>query len=524
MLVAGEAAQVVEVHRGNRTAALEVEGVQDHVDRLLFGNGVQARALQIYGRKAPRAGAALICQSEMVASSTTLVRYALFIGLLLLSCGGNGARVSLVETRVKMGQALDLRVEHVPEGWSGEVDVNNSRRFPIDARRHSVDVTAWNGFRATNDLFVLLRDRNGREIPLPNYGRLHVEALPSIDPAPPKILLDKTAVKLGEDIQIRTGLLPEGWLGEITVNSLRRFPFTAKLYTLKASVENGFSGVSAADLRISLTDSQGHTIALPNGGHFQVAVLPSAIGLDRASRSFDADGGVGEIAVAASAGRRWSVAGLPAWIRIQSGDQGSGSGTVRYAVAENATNDSRSATLSIGGAAFEVRQLRPSAWLPPLRDNFLSGRVPAPVWLSGRARGWVLDEQAGLNSVLSIQPGAPQGGNSLVIEKRADPRAWPVQVMLAGIKTQPGSTYKVSVWMKAENPGPAVIAYGQSRPPYGTCGLEQRFAVSRDWTEFTARFKPYVEGCDTFQNRLSIEAGEIGGKLWIANFSMVRVR
>ena len=68
----------------------------------------------------------------------------LAIGFLFCSCAGNqnrfGATISLQETKVKIGHEIGLRVEHVPDGWWGEINVNHVRHFPIDAKRHAVIV------------------------------------------------------------------------------------------------------------------------------------------------------------------------------------------------------------------------------------------------------------------------------------------------------------------------------------------------------------------------------------------------
>ncbi len=574
---------------------------------------------------------------------------ALAVGLLFSSCGGDreGARatVSLGETEIKLGQEVNLRVEHASDGWSGEVNVNNVRHFPIDAKNHSLRVIPQNGFNRNgdNDLYVMLMDRNGHEIPLDNHGSLQfvsmpggVILLPPADKVPArkgsgeirvtaepgyawsvkpksvpawmkiaagdqgsgngtiayqlaentsnhdrsaaieigdavfeitqlapvlkdspvlktdataetrgaqevsaassrlpvaKVALDKTVVKMGEEIQIHTEQVPVGWSGELLVNSLRHFQFESRLYRLKASVDNGFNPEGPTKLYILLTDPTGSQIPVTNGGHFSIVVAPSAVILDRRSRNVEAEGVSSHLSVTASPGYHWSVGGVPSWIKIGSGIEGSGNGTISYTVEENTTNEARSARLTVGDAAFEVSQLHPPEIQLPYHDNFHYSATPPPVWSLIKKGGtmespvhWVLDEQPGLRSIMSIEPKAPKGGNSLLIQKHADPRHWAAQLFLPGIKMQEGGTYRVSAWMKAENPGSVAIAFGQKSAPFRTCGLDHVFSVSKNWTELTVPFRVTGQGCDASNNRLLIEVGQIDGKVWIANFSLAQSR
>jgi hypothetical protein len=49
----------------------------------------------------------------------------------------------------------------------------------------------------------------------------------------------------------------------------------------------------------------------------------------------------------------------------------------------------------------------------------------------------------------------------------------------------------------------------------------QTFTVTKDWAEYAFPFRVAGNRCEPANNRMSIEAGQIGGKLWIANFSMI---
>lgn len=563
--------------------------------------------------------------------------------MLFCSCGKDraGVTISLGETNVKLGREMNLRVDHAPDGWYGEILVNNLRHFAIDPKHHSLRVTSKNGFDPASavDLFVLLLDRNGREIPLANHGHLLIRAVPAATTLSPdsdtvpsgggsgairisaaadgswsvknlpewmkispslngsgsgtitydvaantsnqdrsaaieigdaifevtqlaliprdssfhgprdtsgqrvtgvsstksrlpmaKVTLDKSALKLSEEIQIRVEQVPEHWSGELMVNSLRLFVFNSKLYRLKATVANGFNPEGPTDLNILLTDSKGYGIPVANEGRFRIEVKRGAVSLDRDSRNVEPGGTWGQLSVTANAGYHWSVGGAPEWIRI-TGAEGSGNGTFAYSVDENTTNETRSATLTVGDASFEVSQLHPLAIQIPFRDTFLYSAPPPNIGTLVHLKNniespvrWVLDEQPGIRSTLSIQAEAPKGGNSLLIEKHADPRSWATQVVLPDIQVKDRESYKVSAWMKTENPGLIWIGFGQRSAPYGPCGLAHVFWVSKVWTEYAAPFRVTGAGCDATNNRLSIQVGQIGGKLWIADFSLTSSR
>src|SRR5205807_171299 len=73
---------------------------------------------------------------------------------------------------------------------------------------------------------------------------------------------------------------------------------------------------------------------------------------------------------------------------------------------------------------------------------------------------WMIDEQPGQQSAVSIVAEAPRGGSSVLIERKADPRTWATQIILPSLDVQVGQTYKVSLWMKTQKPGSVSIAFG----------------------------------------------------------------
>jgi len=341
--------------------------------------------------------------------------------------------------------------------------------------------------------------------------------------------LDKEAVKLGDELQIRVENLQQAWSGELFVNSLRNFQFESKVYALKATVRNGFNEEGPTDLYVLLKGANRHQIPLANGGRLRVNVLPTAVKIRTESWNVTADGASRGVTVKASPGYKWSVHGAPDWVKINSGAQGSGDGEISYTVGENTTNEARTAKLTIGDAIFEITQLRPAVIQIPFYDTFRYTTPPAPLWmrvykgklsLSSSDR-WVIDEPFGKRSTLSIAAEAPKGGNSFLVKKQADPRSWSTMLVLPAVNVKERVTYKISTWMKAQNPGPVTIGFDQRTAPYGNCGLSHTFMVTNDWAEYAIPFRVTGDGCDAANNRLTIAAGQIRGELWVANFSVV---
>jgi hypothetical protein len=85
------------------------------------------------------------------------------------------------------------------------------------------------------------------------------------------------------------------------------------------------------------------------------AVTECSYALSPTSRSIGAGGGSGSFDVVTPAGCEWSVSGGTSWLRVTDGENGSGSGTVSYAVDAN-TGTARRATIVAGGESFTVAQ------------------------------------------------------------------------------------------------------------------------------------------------------------------------
>ncbi len=565
------------------------------------------------------------------------------IGILSCSCGSHKpVTVSLDQQKANLGGVVNLRMENAPEGWSGRVRVNNSGLIPIDPRNPSLAVTTDNGFAVgTSDIFVVVIDRKGFELPLASHGPLHLEvslarvqlepetaeapasggagqllvkaaddyqwaatnlpawiqfapasqgagnatieytvsanatqqqrsarigigdagltvtqlaAIPSGNTAPMSsgavkatlnakgpsarsgpatatVTFEKNTVGLDEDVQMRIDQVPASWTGELLVNSVKRFTLDSKTYKLAASLANGFREAGPTDLYVLLLDGNHKQIPLPDNGFYRITVQPTVVRLDPGKQNVGAPKESASFHVKVSAGYRWSVGAIPDWIRIDSATAGLGSGTVSYTVLENTTNDPRTASLTVGDALHRITQARSRSIRVPYHDEFryteppLPGYLPESDTLAPVTNRWNWDEQPAQHSEVALSQEGPPGSASMIVQRPdKDERTWATQVFLRHLNLQEGARYRVAVRMKAENPGSVSFGFGQSVAPFKGCGLSKTFPVTNVWTQYEAEFSVSGEVCNVFNNRISVMAGKIQGKLWVADFSIVRAQ
>jgi len=129
-----------------------------------------------------------------------------------------------------------------------------------------------------------------------------------------------------------------------------------------------------------------------------------------------AGGGAGSVAVTTGSGCDWTATTSAPWITITAGATGSGSGTVNYSVAPNATTSSRTGTVTIGGQTIAVTQ---DGAAPPC--TFSISPVTVSVGSDGGAGTVTVSTTAGCNwtassnaSWLTVTEGASGSGNGTV--------------------------------------------------------------------------------------------------------------
>ncbi|OPY69608.1 MAG: Fibronectin type III domain protein [Syntrophorhabdaceae bacterium PtaU1.Bin034] len=74
------------------------------------------------------------------------------------------------------------------------------------------------------------------------------------------------------------------------------------------------------------------------------------------SQSFAASGGTGSVSVATQTRCAWSAASGVSWVAVNSGQSGTGNGTVTYSVSPNSATTSRSAGITVAGRLLTVTQ------------------------------------------------------------------------------------------------------------------------------------------------------------------------
>jgi hypothetical protein len=335
-----------------------------------------------------------------------------------------------------------------------------------------------------------------------------------------KVSIDKTAVKLGDEVHIKVDQVPAGWSGEVRINGLRHFPISSKLYALRVTNDNGFDIFPANQVVVTVKD---RATQASDEAQFQIIAQRPMLTLTPDGDAVWEFSHSGQIEVTGPADKPWSVKGVPDWITITQGQSGVGSGTVAYTVQPTNSAEGRSATLEIGDAFFSITQDGATSVRMPYTEQFTT--LPSPVWLmdkTGHApTPWVMEDPDKVMASTKLTSDGPNGSKSLLLNRSAAQReAWKGQMYLTRIQTQPGRNYKVSLALKAENPALAWIAFEQRAAPYSSCGFSEKMWVPEVWHDYTFRFQEKGQKCGAENNRLTIRYGTIAGKLWISKFSL----
>ncbi len=118
------------------------------------------------------------------------------------------------------------------------------------------------------------------------------------------------------------------------------------------------------EARVVAVGSGGYNPSAPsNGFTFPNATVPAPLPgppcthtLTPPSRILSTSASTGLVIVAAADGCAWSAVSSASWLTVTAGSTGLGNGMVSYAVAANASQDERIATLTIGQSTFTVSQ------------------------------------------------------------------------------------------------------------------------------------------------------------------------
>ena len=209
-----------------------------------------------------------------------------------------------------------------------------------------------------------------------------------------------------------------GGPGSIAVSTSSQCNWTARSDAAWISATGGTSATGPGTFTFTAAAASGtaaRTGALTVAGQ-PVSVTQQgescAITLLPPSRSLDALGGTAAFDVTTSPACAWTSAVSAPWLTLVSGQSGTGNGTVAYAVAPNAEASSRTANVTVGGAAHAVTQsgvtgcslsIDPDDGQFPVgggSGQFAVSAAPTCAWLASSRSGWirVLDPPGGLGT------------------------------------------------------------------------------------------------------------------------------
>lgn len=139
-----------------------------------------------------------------------------------------------------------------------------------------------------------------------------------------------------------TGVLSAG-VAATLVKDVTTYVDVAPCVLMDAGSAPPCLSVSSGSLSVSggTTDSQGQVCTVSLSGPDQ---------------PFSGTGGTGNVNVNTSSGCAWTATSSESWLTVVSGDSGTGTGVVVFRVAANTTGLARSASLSIRGQTFTVKQ------------------------------------------------------------------------------------------------------------------------------------------------------------------------
>jgi hypothetical protein len=153
-----------------------------------------------------------------------------------------------------------------------------------------------------------------------------------------------------------------GGTGTVSVTTQTGCNWTATSNAAWVSITSGASGTGNGSVGFSVAANSGAqrtgtmTIAGQTFTVTQDATAGCSYSINPTSTSIAASGGTGSVGVTTTAGCAWTAVSNAAWITVTSGSSGTGSGSVGYSVANNASTSQRTGTITIAGQTFTVTQ------------------------------------------------------------------------------------------------------------------------------------------------------------------------
>ena len=166
-------------------------------------------------------------------------------------------------------------------------------------------------------------------------------------------------------------------------------------------------------------DGEHHLESVRVSGHDAPAAAPCTYTLSQTARTVAAAATTGSVSVTAGSGCAWTAASSGSWLTITSGASGTANGTINYSVSANPSASARSATLTVGYAAFTLTQSAPCTYaLSPASRTIGTTAATGSVGVTaGSGCAWTA---ASSGSWLTIT-GSPSGTSNGTVSYSAPP-------------------------------------------------------------------------------------------------------
>jgi hypothetical protein len=221
-----------------------------------------------------------------------------------------------------------------------------------------------------------------------------------------------------------------------------------------ATVAYSVAPNSTTELRSGSLSLGGQTHTVTQQGR---SVTVCTYDLSPTGAEFGKDAATGTFSVAASGECAWTATSSAAWLVVAAGQQGTGSGTVSYAVSRNTEVIGRNATITLADKSFTVRQSGDTGvcqyTVAPVQFNpcMPAGSVMASVTTQAGC-SWTVTSNVSWLTIPSASSSTGSGTITMVFSDNYDaPREaiamvrWPTQTAGQNIRvTQGGCLYAVS--------------------------------------------------------------------------------
>ena len=203
---------------------------------------------------------------------------------------------------------------------------------------------------------------------------------------------------------------PSGGSNSVTLTTASHCSWSATSDRVWIAISSGSSGTGNGAVTVALTANTTDstrtgtlTVASQAVAVSQQGETPCTYDISPPGAAYNKDAATGSFAVSAAASCAWNATSNVSWVTIRSGDQGTGNGTVAYAVERNFTTTSRTGTITAAGKTFTITQtgdvplceysVSPVTFNPCMSVPFeLTANVTAPqgcTWTAAPDASWI---------------------------------------------------------------------------------------------------------------------------------------